>query len=142
VVIGERSYGKGTVQNVIDLPGREGMLKLTTAGYLRPNGKNIHRRHDAKETDEWGVSPNAGFVVKQSTDEEKKWMEWRRDRDIVRPHGEHDAEADDNGKTQEALKHDAPLQRAIEYIDSQLKSPAKSPAAADVNSLSLGRGLG
>ena len=131
VIIGKRSYGKGTVQNVIELPGREGMLKLTTAGYIRPNGKNIHRQHDAKETDEWGVSPNDGFGVKLSTEEEKKWMEWRRDRDIVRPHEDHPAEADDaGGKIEDALKSDPPLLRAIEYIKSQLKNTANRPAAA------------
>src|SRR5258708_7640269 len=33
-------------------------LKLTTASYWRPSGKNIHRFPDSKETDEWGVKPN------------------------------------------------------------------------------------
>ena len=42
IVIGERTWGKGSVQKVIDLPGHSAM-KLTTASYLRPNGKNIHR---------------------------------------------------------------------------------------------------
>ncbi len=107
------------------------MLKLTTAGYLRPNGKNIHRQHDAKETDVWGVSPNEGFAVKLSTDEEKKWMEWRRDRDIVRPHDEHAADdANADGKVQEALQADAPLRRAIEFLESQIKGSSKQPAAA------------
>ncbi len=127
VVIGQRSYGKGTVQNVIDLPGREGMLKLTTAGYLRPNGKNIHRHQGAKETDEWGVSPNDGFMVKLAGDDEKKWMQWRRDRDIVRPHGDH---KDIDTNTQDAPRNDPPLKKAIEYIESQLSSNLKPADAA------------
>jgi carboxyl-terminal processing protease len=60
VLIGERTFGKGSVQNVIRLPREKPTeaLKLTTASYWRPNGHNIHRAPDAKETDEWGVRPN------------------------------------------------------------------------------------
>ena len=39
-------------------------LKLTTAAYIRPNGHNIHRFPDSKETDEWGVMPDKGFELK------------------------------------------------------------------------------
>ena len=61
VIIGERTWGKGSVQNVIDLEDGRSALKLTTARYLRPNGHNIHRLPDAKESDEWGVMPDKGF---------------------------------------------------------------------------------
>ena len=43
IVIGERTWGKGSVQNVIELEEGKSALKLTTAGYHRPSGKNIHR---------------------------------------------------------------------------------------------------
>ena len=62
-VIGTRSFGKGSVQNVIDLQGGEAALKLTTASYLRPSGKNIHRFPDSKPDDDWGVRPTDGFTV-------------------------------------------------------------------------------
>src|SRR5262249_46349963 len=64
VVIGERTWGKGSVQNVIELEDGKSALKLTTATYTRPNGHNIHRFPDAKETDEWGVKPDDGMEVK------------------------------------------------------------------------------
>ena len=57
-VIGERTWGKGSVQRVIDLEEGRSALKLTTASYLRPNGHNIHRFPDFSEDDEWGVRPN------------------------------------------------------------------------------------
>jgi carboxyl-terminal processing protease len=64
VVIGERTYGKGSVQNVIRMEAGTSALKLTTASYWRPSGKNIHRFPDAKDTDEWGVKPNdAGYKL-------------------------------------------------------------------------------
>ncbi len=42
VVFGEKSYGKGLVQNVIDLP-HSTALKLTTAKYFTPSGRCIQR---------------------------------------------------------------------------------------------------
>ena len=38
-IAGQRTYGKGTVQKVIDLDDRWGALKLTTASYWRPATK-------------------------------------------------------------------------------------------------------
>src|SRR5436190_4679413 len=42
MIVGERTFGKGLVQSVIDLPGRTG-LTLTTARYLTPSGRSIQR---------------------------------------------------------------------------------------------------
>lgn len=39
-LIGEKSYGKGTVQKVLNLPG-DAILKVTIARWYTPNGKNI-----------------------------------------------------------------------------------------------------
>jgi len=40
-LVGEKSFGKGTVQEVQDLPGGAG-LHVTIAEWLLPSGKNIH----------------------------------------------------------------------------------------------------
>ena len=39
-LVGEKTYGKGTVQNVINLSGGR-LLKVTAARWFTPNGKNI-----------------------------------------------------------------------------------------------------
>jgi carboxyl-terminal processing protease len=83
VIIGERTWGKGSVQNVIELEGGKSALKLTTAGYHRPNGKNIHRFPDAKETDEWGVMPDEGYEVKLNGAQTGRLIEYRHKRDIL-----------------------------------------------------------
>lgn len=62
-LIGVRSYGKGTIQGIYDLPCNAGTLRMTTASFWRPSGKPIHRQKDAKPEDEWGVSPDPGFEV-------------------------------------------------------------------------------
>ena len=73
-IVGERSFGKGSVQNVIDMDG--GALKLTTSGYFRPSGHNIHREADFTEEDEWGVTPDNGMTVKLSP-YQKEQVLWR-----------------------------------------------------------------
>jgi carboxyl-terminal processing protease len=82
VVIGERSFGKGSVQNLIQMESGKSALKLTTAKYLRPSGKNIHRFPDSKESDEWGVTPD--IQVKLTLQDEIDYWTARRDRDVVR----------------------------------------------------------
>jgi len=87
VVIGERSWGKGSVQTVInmDVDGAKAALKLTTAAYHRPSGKNIHRFPEAKESDEWGVMPDDGYVIPFSPAEYLAYHRYRSQRDAIRP---------------------------------------------------------
>ena len=62
-VVGERSYGKGTIQSIYDLPCNFGVLRMTSGSFWRPSGKPIHRKKDASSDDEWGVSPDQDFEV-------------------------------------------------------------------------------
>ncbi len=94
-VVGERTWGKGSVQNVIpleDLSGGDGSrpevrsaLKLTTAGYHRPSGKNIDRPPKAKQTDEWGVTPDKGLELRLDDREMLALIGEQRQRDILVP---------------------------------------------------------
>lgn len=83
VVVGERSWGKGSVQNVIDLEDGDSALKLTIASYHRPSGKNIHRFPKATEKDEWGVMPDENYVIKFNREQMIDFQEDRRERDIL-----------------------------------------------------------
>ncbi|MFM7074106.1 MAG: S41 family peptidase [Planctomycetota bacterium] len=84
IVVGERTWGKGSVQNIIELEGGRSALKLTTAGYQRPNGRNINRFEGATEEDEWGVSPNDGYAIRLPDEELRQLIETRRERDILK----------------------------------------------------------
>lgn len=75
VVVGTRSYGKGTVQNILPLQYGRSALRLTVAKYYRPNGKNIHRNKDANDDDEWGVSPDPGLEIEM---DEESWLKVAR----------------------------------------------------------------
>lgn len=81
VIVGERSWGKGTVQNVIQLERGRSIMKLTTATYWRPSGKNIHRSKSAQDDGDWGVVPDEGLEVKLSEEEFEVYVLARRKRD-------------------------------------------------------------
>jgi carboxyl-terminal processing protease len=85
-VVGQRSYGKGSVQNIFELDDGNSVLKLTVASYYRPSGENIHRFKNAKITDKWGVTPDNGCEVKLSTSEYVHWFIGRRTRDLAAGH--------------------------------------------------------
>jgi len=54
VLVGNRTFGKGSVQNMIDLDGK-GALKLTIAYYYTPSGRLVHRLPGATQ---WGLDPD------------------------------------------------------------------------------------
>ncbi len=110
VLVGQRTWGKGTVQNVIPLEGGRSALKLTTASYWRPNGKNIHRGQDAEDEDDWGVRPSEGMDVELDLEKYKEVINNRRQRDVL--------ESDIPTEAESFV--DPQLQRAIEVIEKQL----------------------
>ncbi len=68
LIVGERSFGKGSVQHLIYLTESKGAVKLTTAYYRLPDGRIIHRTKKNAQTDSWGVIPDINFAL---SDEEK-----------------------------------------------------------------------
>jgi carboxyl-terminal processing protease len=117
IVIGERSYGKGSVQTLTMLENETSALKLTTASYWRPSGKNIHRFPDSTDKDEWGVKPDADYEVLLTEKERAEYQMWRSDRDIVRAGKEPKPEDKNKPYT------DKVMARALEYIRSKLVDP-------------------
>ncbi len=125
VLVGETTWGKGTVQHVIPIHRSKSALKLTTASYWRPNGKNIDRfAEEALESGKWGVSPNNGLQVELN--EEQVFQNRRRRsfmdlRGLVSPQ---DFEQRDN-ENLTGIK-DEPLEKAIQWLN---KKPAERIAA-------------
>ncbi len=66
-VIGTRSYGKGSVQEVRPLPDGAGTLKMTTARYFLPSGRSVSRLPGVAR---WGVEPDSGFHVPMTEEEQ------------------------------------------------------------------------
>ncbi|MBR2923067.1 MAG: S41 family peptidase [Alphaproteobacteria bacterium] len=106
VIIGEKSFGKGSVQTVLPL-GNYGAMRLTTARYYTPSGKSIQATgiepdiivHPAKIeefTDEYGFSEAeyTNALKNETVDKTKKdkknakdnskESEWRKDYQLAR----------------------------------------------------------
>ena len=94
VVIGERSFGKGTVQELHMMQGGKSMLKLTCASFWRPSGKNIHRHNPDREAalsdPDWGVSPNPGFEIELTDEQYLELAKARSKRDTTVYHPDQD----------------------------------------------------
>jgi carboxyl-terminal processing protease len=116
VIIGERTWGKGSVQNVIELEGGNSALKLTTASYHRPSGKNIHRFPGAKDSDVWGVVPDKGQLVQLTTEEMQKYLDYRRQRDVLK-----------KGAPPKSDFKDRQLAKAIEFLRSKTDAAGDTP---------------
>ncbi len=69
VIVGERSFGKGSVQSIFRLRNGEG-LRLTTARYYTPSGTTIHEK---------GVEPHVEVVMTPADDNKVRLQRARDD---------------------------------------------------------------
>ena len=94
IIVGTRSFGKGSVQTVMPLRG-EGAMRLTTSRYYTPSGRSIQAL---------GVSPNIIVEQPRRKNSEKEDEEVRRNR----------SEADLRG----ALSNDSLSEDEIQQIEA------------------------
>ncbi len=76
IVLGERTYGKGTVQNLHRVTA-DAAMKVTTQFYQLPSGKVIHRQAGDEN---WGVNPD--LTVPLLPSQVNEWLLLRRDADV------------------------------------------------------------
>jgi carboxyl-terminal processing protease len=117
VLIGARTYGKGSVQSLLTLDNGNAALKLTTAYYYLPSGKNIMRKKGAKT---WGVEPDPAFDIPLTDDENRQVLRNRQNSELIRraaPGATTAPVAGGNG-TEGASK---PATRPVEATDRQLQ---------------------
>ncbi|MDO4630302.1 MAG: S41 family peptidase, partial [Planctomycetia bacterium] len=126
VIVGERSYGKGVIQSVLPFEGGNSNLKLTTAGYYSPNGRNIHREEGAGEADEWGVKPADENLVQTSMEEDEMFLRDRNRRGTLKTHN--DLPTTKNP----ASYRDAQLEKALSVVYSVLKIRASAAKTLQV----------
>jgi C-terminal peptidase prc len=123
IIMGSRSFGKGSVQTIHGFENQS-ILKLTTATFWRPNGRNLNRASTSgKEEDEWGVTPDKGFEIKLSRKEENDLFDHQRDSEIIRGGRPNETKSD---------FRDRQLDMAVEYLRSQIRTAARKEAKRDV----------
>lgn len=78
-VVGQRTFGKASVQTPLFLGLPEMGMNLTTGTFERPNGKALHRHPDSKPGDDWGVRPDEGLEFRVSPELNRllrqEWLE-------------------------------------------------------------------
>ena len=106
IILGTRSFGKGSVQTVIPLPG-EGAMRLTTARYYTPSGRSIQAT---------GIEPDilvdAG-TIKITSDSAR-----RREKDL---RGRLDSEVQNSDSSEVEEEVAADLNDDDELLDYQLQ---------------------
>lgn len=127
IVLGERTFGKGSVQRVLRLDRRfsfggnkpAARLKLTTALYYLPSGRSPHRLPEAQE---WGVDPD--WVVTLTPKEANKIGARQLEAYII--HNEDEAAPDTQPDAEKlaaekaALKQEASGDSEDEDLDNEL----------------------
>ncbi|HAL45061.1 MAG TPA: hypothetical protein DCP47_03975 [Phycisphaerales bacterium] len=120
-LVGEQSYGKGSVQTISDYPGSGAQLKYTMAYYHLPSGQRVNDRwaQQKQNKKDWGVMPNLKFAM--TTEEMKNMLEIERDNDVLAA-----ADHKENGtklkrhNLQETLSSDYQLDMAILVAKAKL----------------------
>ncbi len=80
IVVGARTFGKFSVQNLVPLSHSRAKLKITTASYYLPSGVSLHRK-TTSET--WGVDPNVPIRLVRW--ERSNLWQLRREADLLGP---------------------------------------------------------
>lgn len=110
IIIGERTFGKGSIQNLHPFQDDTSVLKLTTATFHRPNGENLHRFPQMTEDDVWGVKPTPGFEIPTNFEEIEKLRKRFLQQEVV-------SRPDQPPAVQEF--DDPVVDQALEYLVSQ-----------------------
>lgn len=144
IVVGERSFGKGSVQSIHPLGGAAtgASLKLTEQRYYLPSGRSLQR---TDESPVWGVDPSPGFFVPLEIDEVRALFEVRRQAEIVG--GENDEIAEPSGDPDwiESTLKDRQLAAAVRAVRAHIDDGSwpvpegAESASADVSVAELER---
>ncbi|WP_027369354.1 S41 family peptidase [Desulfovermiculus halophilus] len=114
LILGVRSFGKGSVQTVIPLPDGAG-IKLTTAKYYTPSGRSIQAE---------GITPDISLAYNPIEEEaERSVFRTIRERDLARhlENGEdNEAQDQDQDQDQDAESENTRIERMLEK-DNQLQ---------------------
>jgi len=116
LLVGSRSFGKGSVQQLLELDGGSSALKLTTAYWYLPSGKMIHRKPGAED---WGVDPSPGNYVPVNDEQLRAMLIKRREAEVEDPFAELDGRVTPQWLRDVML--DDPMAAALEAARQMLK---------------------
>lgn len=82
-IVGTRSYGKGSVQEITDFTGYGSQFKFTTAYYHLPSGQPVENRYIAEREGrtDWGIQPDVEVPLRP--DEEERLFKLQRANEVL-----------------------------------------------------------
>ena len=116
LVVGERSFGKGSVQSVLPLRNG-GAIKLTTARYYTPTGRSIQAR---------GILPDVEVVFEDSDGTDTRGREADLDQHLDLGHAE-----DENTTAVETIGMEFPVEEILEVLDAAGMLKSADPEDGD-----------
>jgi carboxyl-terminal processing protease len=115
VIMGERSFGKGSVQNVEEHDPTGGKIKITVATFWPPSGRNLNKSSTGgKEDEDWGVRPDKGYELKLDRAEKDELFEKVYNWGVI-------PRRDIPAKEVKKDFKDRQLDMAVEYLRGQIK---------------------
>lgn len=121
VVVGERTYGKGSVQRIFPVDDGKAAVRLTVAHYYLPSGRCLHREEDSKV---WGVDPL--IVVKMTPQEYADVFVGWRNAEVLHGNGKNKDTAAAGSETAPKSSEKAGLPLSIAQAGEK-KPEAKKP---------------
>jgi carboxyl-terminal processing protease len=118
LVLGTRTIGKGSVQSLIKLSEGNGAVKLTTAEYRLPSGRNIDRRPGEPS---WGINPTEGYFVPVDRATLPALRQRQQERDLLGGR-QIDPPATDLAKWIEEQQSDPQLAKALSAMSDRLRT--------------------
>ncbi len=119
LVIGSRSFGKGSVQNVFVLPGGTSAMKLTTQYYQIDAPRLIHKLPGASE---WGIEPD--LRVEMLPEQNAQALLLRRDADVYLSGEDNSTRPDPESLITEGT--DLQVQTALVLLRTQSKKDSRA----------------
>ena len=107
VILGEKSFGKGSVQTLIPLSSY-GAMRLTTARYYTPSGRSIQAKGIEPDVE---VKPAKVEVIENEYERSEAEL-----KNALKNDGIVDAKSTKNAKTDGELEQDYQLSRAVDLV--------------------------
>ena len=134
VIMGQKTFGKGSVQTILPLTETEA-LKLTTARYFTPAGRSIQAE---------GIVPDITinpFIVKEVLDEDLLIKEADLSRHLENPTSKDDGEKESNEKQDKANDKDADQEPGAAKEKDTPPAVTTAGAPADTDDYALSQAL-
>ncbi|HEG44719.1 MAG TPA: S41 family peptidase [Phycisphaerales bacterium] len=121
ILVGSRTYGKGSVQTITESTGNHSTMKYTMAYYHLPSNQRVKNRYalEKEGRKDWGVAPDV--EIKLHVNEWRRMLETQRKNDVLAKAG-HDQTSDPLKRhtLKDTLETDPQLALGILVVKSQM----------------------